>query len=107
MRQIRPERGRVGPGGCDLCVLTFTPSDYPAVYQLDLVCQVPASSCHTHLQLSSLSVSRVGLCVYYRSLQRLHSLDISKLWICGNKRSNDSWTGSRSQTQTFLRDGYS
>ncbi|XP_024142553.1 cilia- and flagella-associated protein 65 isoform X3 [Oryzias melastigma] len=38
--QIRPERGRVGPGGCDLCVLTFTPSDYPAVYQLDLVCQV-------------------------------------------------------------------
>ncbi|XP_023806814.1 cilia- and flagella-associated protein 65 isoform X2 [Oryzias latipes] len=38
--QISPERGRVRPGGCDLCVLTFTPSDYPTVYQLDLVCQV-------------------------------------------------------------------
>ncbi|KAF7662426.1 hypothetical protein LDENG_00236590 [Lucifuga dentata] len=38
--QIHPERGRVCPGESALCVLTFTPSDYPTIYQLDLICQV-------------------------------------------------------------------
>uniref|UniRef100_A0A3B5BC41 Si:ch1073-349o24.2 n=1 Tax=Stegastes partitus TaxID=144197 RepID=A0A3B5BC41_9TELE len=39
--QIHPERGGLRPGECVLCALTFTSSDYPTVYQLDLVCQVP------------------------------------------------------------------
>ncbi|XP_069010849.1 cilia- and flagella-associated protein 65 [Embiotoca jacksoni] len=38
--QIHPERGRVCPGECVLCVLTFTSTDYPSVYQIHLVCQV-------------------------------------------------------------------
>uniref|UniRef100_A0A3B5BIF1 Si:ch1073-349o24.2 n=1 Tax=Stegastes partitus TaxID=144197 RepID=A0A3B5BIF1_9TELE len=38
--QIHPERGGLRPGECVLCALTFTSSDYPTVYQLDLVCQV-------------------------------------------------------------------
>ncbi|XP_076015276.1 cilia- and flagella-associated protein 65 [Genypterus blacodes] len=38
--QIHPERGRLGPEESALCVLTFTPSDYPTIYQLDLICQV-------------------------------------------------------------------
>ncbi|XP_041857030.1 cilia- and flagella-associated protein 65 isoform X2 [Melanotaenia boesemani] len=42
--QIYPEQGRLHPGECDLCVLTFTPSDYPTIYQLDLVCQVTAEA---------------------------------------------------------------
>ncbi|RVE57706.1 hypothetical protein OJAV_G00201940, partial [Oryzias javanicus] len=45
--QIRPERGGVGPGGRHLCVLTFTPSAYPTVYQLDLICQVTPESALT------------------------------------------------------------
>uniref|UniRef100_UPI0009B41025 cilia- and flagella-associated protein 65 n=1 Tax=Monopterus albus TaxID=43700 RepID=UPI0009B41025 len=38
--QIRPERGSLCPGEIALCVLTFTSTDYPTVYQLDLICQV-------------------------------------------------------------------
>lgn len=38
--QIQPERGCLGPGECAICILTFI-SDYPTVYQLDLICQVP------------------------------------------------------------------
>lgn len=38
--QIHPDRGRLCPGECALCFLTFTSTDYPTVYQLDLVCQV-------------------------------------------------------------------
>ncbi|XP_037831837.1 cilia- and flagella-associated protein 65 isoform X2 [Kryptolebias marmoratus] len=38
--QIHPERGCLCPGECTLCVLTFIPTDYPTVYQLDLMCQV-------------------------------------------------------------------
>ncbi|XP_029968198.1 cilia- and flagella-associated protein 65 [Salarias fasciatus] len=38
--QIHPDRGRLCPRECALCVLTFTSSDYPTVYQLDLICQV-------------------------------------------------------------------
>ncbi|CAG5865404.1 unnamed protein product [Menidia menidia] len=37
--QIHPERGYLGPGDCALCVLTFTATDYPTIYMLDLVCQ--------------------------------------------------------------------
>ena len=42
---MHPERGCLGPGDCALCVLNFTPTDYPTVYMLDLVCQVP-QMCH-------------------------------------------------------------
>ncbi|XP_023144688.2 cilia- and flagella-associated protein 65 [Amphiprion ocellaris] len=38
--QIHPERGCLCPGECVLCVLTFTSTDYPTVYKLDLICQV-------------------------------------------------------------------
>ncbi|GAA6231328.1 coiled-coil domain-containing protein 108 [Lates japonicus] len=38
--QIHPERGSLCPGECTLCVLTFTSTDYPTVYRLDLICQV-------------------------------------------------------------------
>lgn len=38
--QIHPDRGRLCPGECALCVLTFTSTDYPTVHQLDIVCQV-------------------------------------------------------------------
>ncbi|XP_033474057.2 cilia- and flagella-associated protein 65 [Epinephelus lanceolatus] len=38
--QIQPERGHLCPGESALCVLTFTSTDYPTVYQLDVVCQV-------------------------------------------------------------------
>ncbi|KAM4558144.1 cilia- and flagella-associated protein 65 isoform 2-T2 [Odontesthes bonariensis] len=38
--QMHPERGCLGPGDFALCVLNFTPTDYPTVYMLDLVCQV-------------------------------------------------------------------
>ncbi len=39
--QIHPERGTLRPGESALCVLTFTSTDYPAAYQLDVICQVP------------------------------------------------------------------
>ncbi|KAM3608146.1 uncharacterized protein V6R79_020059 [Siganus canaliculatus] len=38
--EIHPERGRLCPGDCVLCVLTFTSADYPTCYQLDVICQV-------------------------------------------------------------------
>ncbi|XP_037542268.1 cilia- and flagella-associated protein 65 [Nematolebias whitei] len=38
--QLHPERGSLCPGECTLCVLTFIPTDYPTVYQLELICQV-------------------------------------------------------------------
>ncbi|KAG7241732.1 hypothetical protein INR49_025197 [Caranx melampygus] len=38
--QITPHQGRLDPGECALCVLTFTSTDYPTIYQLDLICQV-------------------------------------------------------------------
>ncbi|KAM9364881.1 cilia- and flagella-associated protein 65 [Pholidichthys leucotaenia] len=38
--QIHPDRGCLRAGQCVLCVLTFTSTDYPTVYQLDLICQV-------------------------------------------------------------------
>ncbi|XP_010778101.1 coiled-coil domain-containing protein 108-like [Notothenia coriiceps] len=38
--QIHPERGTLCPGESAPCVLTFTSTDYPAVYQLDIICQV-------------------------------------------------------------------
>uniref|UniRef100_A0A3Q4HII0 Uncharacterized protein n=1 Tax=Neolamprologus brichardi TaxID=32507 RepID=A0A3Q4HII0_NEOBR len=38
--QIHPDRGRLCPGECALCVLTFTSTDYPTVHQLDVICQV-------------------------------------------------------------------
>ncbi|XP_028993480.1 cilia- and flagella-associated protein 65 [Betta splendens] len=37
---IHPNRGRLCPGESVLCVLTFTSADYPALYQLDVICQV-------------------------------------------------------------------
>ncbi|KAM4731000.1 cilia- and flagella-associated protein 65 [Anableps anableps] len=51
--QLHPERGSLGPGECAICVLTFV-SDYPSVYQLDLICQVTHKAalvrCHRALQ---------------------------------------------------------
>ncbi|XP_054471804.1 cilia- and flagella-associated protein 65 [Anoplopoma fimbria] len=38
--QIHPERGRLSPGESSLCVLTFTSTDYPTCYQLDVICKV-------------------------------------------------------------------
>ncbi|XP_045910743.1 cilia- and flagella-associated protein 65 isoform X2 [Micropterus dolomieu] len=38
--QIHPEGGSLHPQESALCVLTFTSTDYPTVYQLDIVCQV-------------------------------------------------------------------
>ncbi|XP_035460487.2 cilia- and flagella-associated protein 65 isoform X2 [Scophthalmus maximus] len=38
--QIHPEQGSLCPGESGLCVLTFTPTDYPTVYQLELICQL-------------------------------------------------------------------
>ncbi|XP_061578921.1 cilia- and flagella-associated protein 65 [Cololabis saira] len=38
--RIHPEHGCLRPGECVLCVVTFTPTDYPTIYQLDLICQV-------------------------------------------------------------------
>ncbi|XP_070832675.1 LOW QUALITY PROTEIN: cilia- and flagella-associated protein 65 [Chaetodon trifascialis] len=38
--QIHPERGRLCPGESAMCVLTFTSTDYPTCYQLDVICQV-------------------------------------------------------------------
>ncbi|XP_070771214.1 cilia- and flagella-associated protein 65 [Enoplosus armatus] len=38
--QIHPERGSLHPGESALCVLTFTSTDYPTGYQLDVICQV-------------------------------------------------------------------
>ncbi|XP_029386708.1 cilia- and flagella-associated protein 65 [Echeneis naucrates] len=38
--QICPEEGSLCPEESGLCVLTFTSSDYPTIYQLDIICQV-------------------------------------------------------------------
>ncbi|KAM9346883.1 cilia- and flagella-associated protein 65 [Symphorus nematophorus] len=38
--QIHPERGSLCPGESCLCVLTFTSTDYPTCYLLDVICQV-------------------------------------------------------------------
>nr|XP_019945243.1 PREDICTED: cilia- and flagella-associated protein 65 [Paralichthys olivaceus] len=53
--QIRPERGSLSPGECSLCVLTFTSTDYPTVYRLDLICQV---------------IQEAALTQYHKALQR-------------------------------------
>ncbi|KAE8299504.1 Cilia- and flagella-associated protein 65 [Larimichthys crocea] len=37
--QIYPEQGSLCPGESALCVLTFTSTDYPTCYQLDVICQ--------------------------------------------------------------------
>ncbi|XP_044073745.1 cilia- and flagella-associated protein 65 isoform X2 [Siniperca chuatsi] len=37
--QIHPEQGSLRPGESALCVLTFTSTDYPTGYQLDVICQ--------------------------------------------------------------------
>ncbi|XP_054888132.1 cilia- and flagella-associated protein 65 isoform X2 [Poeciliopsis prolifica] len=51
--QIHPERGCLGPGECVMCILTFN-SDFPTVYQLNLICQI------TH---------KAALIQYHRALQ--------------------------------------
>ncbi|XP_060910642.1 cilia- and flagella-associated protein 65 [Labrus mixtus] len=38
--QIHPQQGVLHPGESSLCFLTFTSSDYPTHYQLDILCQV-------------------------------------------------------------------
>ncbi|KAM7380772.1 hypothetical protein PAMP_004045 [Pampus punctatissimus] len=38
--QVHPEKSSLCPGESVLCVLTFTSTDYPTIYQLDLICQV-------------------------------------------------------------------
>ncbi|XP_031714488.1 cilia- and flagella-associated protein 65 isoform X2 [Anarrhichthys ocellatus] len=38
--QIHPEQGGLCPGESALCALTFTSTDYPTCYQLDVICQV-------------------------------------------------------------------
>ncbi|XP_028296374.1 cilia- and flagella-associated protein 65 isoform X2 [Gouania willdenowi] len=48
--QMRPERGRLAPGECVLCVLTFSSSHYPSDYQLDLICQVFQEAAVTQYQ---------------------------------------------------------
>ncbi|XP_027877734.1 cilia- and flagella-associated protein 65 isoform X2 [Xiphophorus couchianus] len=45
--QIHPERGCLGPGECVMCILTFV-SDFPTVYQLDLICQVTQNAALIH-----------------------------------------------------------
>uniref|UniRef100_A0A3B4UBL5 Cilia and flagella associated protein 65 n=1 Tax=Seriola dumerili TaxID=41447 RepID=A0A3B4UBL5_SERDU len=54
--QIRPEQGSLCPGESALIVLTFTSTDYPTVYLLDLICQV---------------IQEAALTRYHESLQRL------------------------------------
>lgn len=39
--KIHPEQGSLVPGESALCVLTFTPTDYPTCYQLDVIFEVP------------------------------------------------------------------
>ncbi|KAK5861375.1 hypothetical protein PBY51_022778 [Eleginops maclovinus] len=53
--QIHPEYGSLCPGDSAACVLTFTSSDYPTVYQLDIICQV---------------IQEVALTRYHNALQR-------------------------------------
>ncbi|XP_040912258.1 cilia- and flagella-associated protein 65 [Toxotes jaculatrix] len=48
--QIHPERGSLCPGESALCVLTFTSTDYPTVYRLDLICQVIQEAALTRYQ---------------------------------------------------------
>ncbi|XP_057708820.1 cilia- and flagella-associated protein 65 isoform X2 [Corythoichthys intestinalis] len=38
--RIQPKRGLARPGESISCVLTFTPTDYPAIYHLDIICQL-------------------------------------------------------------------
>lgn len=38
--QIHPKQGILHPGDTAVCFLTFTASDYPTDYQLDVICQV-------------------------------------------------------------------
>eukprot|EP00064_Thunnus_orientalis_P002417 superscaffoldBa00000175_g2424 len=50
--QIHPEQCSLCPGESILCVLTFTSTDYPTIYRLDLICQTlppicASSSCET------------------------------------------------------------
>ncbi|XP_014841480.1 PREDICTED: coiled-coil domain-containing protein 108 isoform X1 [Poecilia mexicana] len=45
--QIHPERGCLGPGECVMCILTFV-SDFPTVYQLDLICQITQEAALIH-----------------------------------------------------------
>uniref|UniRef100_A0A3Q3M416 Cilia and flagella associated protein 65 n=1 Tax=Mastacembelus armatus TaxID=205130 RepID=A0A3Q3M416_9TELE len=54
--QVHPEQGSLCPEECALCILTFTSTDYPTVYQLDLICQVPHSCTFITLNLFMSSV---------------------------------------------------
>lgn len=40
--QLHPVQGSLCPGESAPCVLTFTATDYPTCYQLDVICQVSA-----------------------------------------------------------------
>ncbi|XP_043988384.1 cilia- and flagella-associated protein 65 isoform X1 [Gambusia affinis] len=45
--QIHPERGCLGPRECVMCILTFV-SEFPTIYQLDLVCQITQKAALIH-----------------------------------------------------------
>ncbi|KAI3356474.1 hypothetical protein L3Q82_017688, partial [Scortum barcoo] len=66
--QIHPERGSLRPGETALCVFTFTSTDYPTVYQLDVICQV---------------VREAALTLYHDALHR---------WEEEKKRQQDEFT---------------
>ncbi|KAM6934057.1 cilia- and flagella-associated protein 65 [Xenentodon cancila] len=75
--QIHPERGRLRPGECVLCVVTFTPTDYPTIYQLNLICQtLPPIS-------ASCSWEPVGS-LYAKQTRAEHQLarEKAKVWRC-------------------------
>ncbi|KAF3842925.1 hypothetical protein F7725_001774 [Dissostichus mawsoni] len=76
--QIHPERGTLCPGESAPCVLTFTSTDYPAVYQLDIICQV---------------FQEAALTRYYDALQHLEE---------EKKRQRDEFT----ITDKIIKDSY-
>ncbi|XP_067459268.1 cilia- and flagella-associated protein 65 [Thunnus thynnus] len=66
--QIHPEQCSLCPGESILCVLTFTSTDYPTIYRLDLICQVTQEA----------------------ALARYH--DALQLWEQEKKRQHDEFT---------------
>ncbi|XP_061697991.1 cilia- and flagella-associated protein 65 isoform X12 [Syngnathoides biaculeatus] len=45
--RIHPKQGLLRPGESIFCVLTFTATDYPTIYHLDIICQVTQHSALT------------------------------------------------------------
>lgn len=123
--QIYPEQGSLCPGESALCVLTFTSTDYPTCYQLDVICQVPQEywcifkaaflsniqlnfspyfshycfkwsfSANHYTHFSSLPLSRL--------FRKPHWLGIVMLCSVGRKRKRDSKMNSLLQTKPFQK----